>query len=133
MFTKSPEPLEEAYYALCKLPEQVSPEKLSLSLTTTAAAWVDSGKGYQPGGELPVQELEALLEDGQTYYSERYQAAYGLSEERGRTTAVWYLNAHAAADRVQLARLLGVTHVTLSDAASVSESGSFSIAGALWK
>ena len=75
----------------------------------------------------------ALLEDGQTYYSERYQAAYGLSEERGRTTAVWYLNADAAAERVQLARLLGVTHVTLSDAASVSESGSFSIAGALWK
>lgn len=131
--TTPPEPLEEVYYALCKLTEQVSPEKLSLSLTTTAAAWVDSGKGYQPGGELPVQELEALLEDGQTYYSERYQAAYGLSEERGRTTAVWYLNADAAAERVQLARLLGVTHVTLSDAASVSESGSFSIAGALWK
>ncbi len=131
--TTPPEPLEEVYYALCKLTEQVSPENLSLSLTTTAAAWVDSGKGYQPGGELPVQELEALLEDGQTYYSERYQAAYGLSEERGRTTAVWYLNADAAAERVQLARLLGVTHVTLSDAASVSESGSFSIAGALWK
>ena len=131
--TTPPEPLEEVYYALSKLTEQVSPEKLSLSLTTTAAAWVDSGKGYQPGGELPVQELEALLEDGQTYYSERYQAAYGLSEERGRTTAVWYLNADAAAERVQLARLLGVTHVTLSDAASVSESGSFSIAGALWK
>lgn len=131
--TTPPEPLEEVYYALCKLTEQVSPEKLSLSLTTTAAAWVDSGKGYQPGGEMPVQELEELLEDGQTYYSERYQAAYGLSEERGRTTAVWYLNADAAAERVQLARLLGVTHVTLSDAASVSESGSFSIAGALWK
>lgn len=131
--TTPPEPLEEVYYALCKLTEQVSPEKLSLSLTTTAAAWVDSGKGYQPGGEMPVQELEELLEDGQTYYSERYQAAYGLSEERGRTTAVWYLNADAAAERVQLARLLGVTHVTLSDAASVSESGPYSIAGALWK
>lgn len=131
--TTPPEPLEEVYYALCKLTEQVSPEKLSLSLTTTATAWVDSGKGYQPGGEMPVQELEELLEDGQTYYSERYQAAYGLSEERGRTTAVWYLNADAAAERVQLARLLGITHITLSDAASVSESGSYSIAGALWK
>ena len=63
--TTPPEPLEEVYYALCKLTEQVSPEKLSLSLTTTAAAWVDSGKGYQPGGEMPVQELEELLEDGQ--------------------------------------------------------------------
>ena len=88
-------PLEEVYYALAELADQVDSDCLSLLLTTTGSAWTDG----RHTGQASAAEIEQLLSASQTkdYYSDRYACAYLTSG--GRDTAVWYLNGEAALGR----------------------------------
>ena len=66
-------PLEEVYYALAELADQVDSDCLSLLLTTTGSAWTD-GRHI---GQASAAEIEPLLSASQTkdYYSDRYACA----------------------------------------------------------
>ena len=110
------EPLEEVYYALAELREQVDGSKLSLLLTTTGSAW----NGGRSTGEISAAEIKALLDapKTQSYYADRYACAY-LTAEDG--AAVWYLDGRAARERVRMAAFFGVDQVCLSDLASVAD------------
>lgn len=74
------EPLEEVYYALAELTEQVDGEKLSLLLTTTGSVWVD-GKETEELTAAQIQELRRSLFT-EEYYSGRY--AWRVSDGRVR-------------------------------------------------
>ncbi|MFR4087069.1 MAG: hypothetical protein ACLT1A_04005, partial [Dysosmobacter sp.] len=92
-------PLEEVYYALAELADQVDSDCLSLLLTTTGSAWTDG----RHTGQASAAEIEQLLSASQTkdYYSDRYACAY-LTSGSG-DTAVWYLNGEAALERARMA------------------------------
>ena len=111
------EPLEEVYYALAELKDQVDSSRLSLLLTTTGSAW-SSGRRT---GEITAAEIEALLASAQVrdYYSDRYACAY-LTADDG-DTVVWYLNGEAALERIRMAAFFGVEQVCLSDLTSVAD------------
>ena len=111
------EPLEEVYYALAELKDQVDSSRLSLLLTTTGSAW-SSGRRT---GEITAAEIEALLASTQVrdYYSDRYACAY-LTADDG-DTVVWYLNGEAALERIRMAAFFGVEQVCLSDLTSVAD------------
>lgn len=113
------DPLEEIYYALGELKDTLEDGKLSLLMTTTGSAWVNSREDTPRTGA----EIDALLAEETTaaYYSDRYGCAYltGVNEDRDPLT-VWYLDRQAAADRVQLARCFGVGQICLAEADGVS-------------
>ena len=120
------EPLEEVYYALAELREQVDGSKLSLLLTTTGSAW----NGSRSTGEISAAEIKALLDTPKTqsYYADRYACAY-LTAEDG--AAVWYLDGRAARERVRMAAFFGVDQVCLSDLASVADYDNYSLLSGL--
>lgn len=107
------EPLEEIYYAIASVEEQVGAEKLTLMLDPAMAYWAEGSRFI-----LSEEELAGLLADDatQTYYSERYQCAYltGMGDNRKPLT-VWYLTQEGVEARVQLARTLGVKQICVSD------------------
>ena len=87
-------PLEEVYYALAELADQVDSDCLSLLLTTTGSAWTDG----RHTGQASAAEIEQLLSASQTkdYYSDRYACLSHLrqrghrgvvSQRRGRPGA----------------------------------------------
>ena len=77
-------PLEEVYYALAELADQVDSDCLSLLLTTTGSAWTDG----RHTGQASAAEIEQLLSASQTkdYYSDRYACAY-LTSGSGESAA----------------------------------------------
>ena len=100
------EPLENICYALSVLNDQVSAGKLSLLLTA-------SGQARKSGGRfsgIDETALNALLQKGTAYYSDRYACAY---VEAGDTTA-WYLDGRALDARRQLLNCFGVNSLCLS-------------------
>ena len=101
-------PLEEVYYALAELADQVDSDCLSLLLTTTGSAWTDG----RHTGQASAAEIEQLLSASQTkdYYSDRYACAYTQS---GKLT-LWYLNGRSLTERQQLLRCFGADSVCLS-------------------
>lgn len=125
-----PEPLEEVYYALSTVSKAADPGKLSLWLTTTGSLWTDSGSGPRSGGDVDAEALSAFLDESECYYSSRYEAAYAVQDGKP-LSVVWYLDRQAVEARLQLARFLGVSHVTLSDGGSVT-AGEDGTAPALW-
>ncbi|MDD3347573.1 S-layer homology domain-containing protein [Oscillibacter sp.] len=106
------EPLEEVYFALGELRDEVEPEKLSLLLTTTASVWT-GGKNTATLSGAAAQSLAAEkgLED---YYSSRYACAYSAGTAEGKNTVIWYMNGEAAAQRTRLAAFFGVDQVCFS-------------------
>ena len=107
------EPLEEIYYALNRMRGVVDAQKLSLLLTTTGSAWTDAEEEPVTG-----REIAALLEEQETqhYYSSRYACPYLQQGEAGQDPlVVWYLNGQAVQERTDLALLLGVGHLCLSE------------------
>lgn len=113
-FTTAPvDPLEEVYYALATLSEQVGPSKLALMLDSDMDCWT-AGKRTS----LSAAELEALLADETTrvYDSDRYACAYLTGTNRqGKPLSVWYLTEENVAARVHLAVSLGVGKICVSD------------------
>lgn len=100
------EPLENICYALSVLNDQVFAGKLSLLLTA-------SGQARKSGGRfsgIDETALNALLQKGTAYYSDRYACAY---VEAGDTTA-WYLDGRALDARRQLLNCFGVNSLCLS-------------------
>ena len=82
--------------------------KLTLLLTSTAAAW--DGESFVPVDRDTLTEY--LAEQGAySHYSGRYACAY-LPREG---SAVWYLNGQSIRERTQLARLFGGGNLCLSD------------------
>ena len=116
-------PLEEVYYALAELADQVDSDCLSLLLTTTGSAWTD-GRHI---GQASAAEIEQLLSASQTkdYYSDRYACAY-LTSGSG-DTAVWYLNGEAALERARMAAFFGVDQLCLSDLSSVADYDNYNL------
>ena len=121
------DPLEEVYYALAELRDQVDSGKVSLLLTTTGSAW----RGSRHTGEISAQEIEELLSSPKTqsYYADRYACAY-LTAEDGNA-AVWYLDGEAVLERVRMAAFFGVDQVCLSDLSSVADYENYSLLGGL--
>lgn len=113
------EPLEEIYYAVSQLKNQVPAEKLILALTTTGALF----QAGQRSGSADAGQIDALLKKkgAEQYYSDRYGCAYLTVPGAKGDTVVWYLNADAVRARVRLAAFLGVGQICLSDLGSVSE------------
>ena len=100
------EPLENICYALSVLNDQVFAGKLSLLLTA-------SGQARKSGGRfsgIDETALNALLQKGTAYYSDRYACAYLETKD----TVVWYLNEKALEARQQLLRCFGVSSCCLS-------------------
>ena len=120
-------PLEEVYYALAELADQVDSDCLSLLLTTTGSAWTDG----RHTGQASAAEIEQLLSASQTkdYYSDRYACAY-LTSGSG-DTAVWYLNGEAALERARMAAFFGVDQLCLSDLSSVADYENYDLLGSL--
>ena len=99
-------PLENICYALSVLNDQVFAGKLSLLLTA-------SGQARKSGGRfsgIDETALNALLQKGTAYYSDRYACAYLETKD----TVVWYLNEKALEARQQLLRCFGVSSCCLS-------------------
>jgi spore germination protein YaaH len=117
--TAPPEPLEEVYYALSQLCRQVPADKLCLLLTTTGSVWT----GERRTGTADADAISAMLADQkntESYYSNRYAAAFLIQTDSKKQTVVWYLDQQAAQARAQLCALFGVSRVFLSDLDSVS-------------
>lgn len=93
------EPLEAVYYAFSVLNDQVSGEKLLLSLTAEGTACTDAGKTTALDGAA----VEEAAEKGTVYYSDRYACAY----LRQSSATVWYLNEESLAARRQLLGFFG--------------------------
>lgn len=101
------QPLEEVYYALNRLRGLVDAGKITLLLDSTGSLW-NSGVFQE---NIPGEEIAALLENAQSYYSSRYACAY--LEDGG--TVVWYLDGQSIQDRTRLARLFGGGRLCLTN------------------
>ena len=107
------DPMEEIYYAVASVREQVGVEKLAVMLQSEMDYWVDGSRF-----ELSEAYLAELLaaKTTQTYYSERYQCAYLTGTgEKGKPLTAWYLTREGVEARVRLAKGLGVRQVCVSD------------------
>lgn len=110
-------PLEEVYYALASLKEEVEAGKLALMLDPEVSVWNLSGRRQ----ELTTEELSKLMAEGEHHYSNRYACAYLTGEGVGGEDLVaWFLDRQAVQERVQVARAFGVNQLWLPawDAAS---------------
>ena len=104
------EPVEEVYYALSKL-DPIS--NVTLLVSSEGSLW----KGRSEAGPITGLAVEELLANGaSSYYSDRYGCAY----LRSGSTTVWYLDEAACVQRMQLARLLGVDELCVSDVTGAS-------------
>lgn len=113
------DPLEDIFYAASTLRTAIPAEKISLLLQTGNAVW----KGLAQADSLTQAEFEDALESGdfQLYYSERYACAYlSGTADYNASTVIWYLNGSAAAERVQMVRLLGIDQICISDFSTAS-------------
>ena len=106
------EPLEELYYALGELRDQVDPSRLSLLMTTTGTVWTAGSKNGTASG-MEVQELLTKL-GVEDYYSNRYACAYLSGTVDRQSTVAWYLDGQAAEARTDLAAFFGVDQICLS-------------------
>ena len=106
------EPLEEVYYAMGRLKDQVGAEKLSLLLTTANRVWT----GGRNGELLSSRETAALLEKSQIdgYYSDRYACAYLSGSLDRQELVVWYLDERSVAERAELLHCFGVDQICFS-------------------
>lgn len=113
-FTTAPvDPLEEVYYALATVSEQVGADKLGLMLDSELSCWTEGVR--TPLSEEELNELLAA-KTTQTYGSDRYACAYLTGKnEQGKSLTVWYLMEEDVAARVHLAVSLGVGQVCVSD------------------
>ena len=101
------EPLENICYALSVLNAQVPTEKLSLLLTAVGQARKTNDSRFSTISE---DALTALMQEGTSYYSDRYACAYVEAEN----TTAWYLDARSLAARRQLLNCFGVNSLCLS-------------------
>lgn len=114
------EPLEEIYYGLRQMKNQVPAEKLALWMSTSGIAWEGTAQPDIISG-MQLQELQAS-EDSETHYSQRYGCAYLLTTNaKKQKITVWYLDGRGAAARADLCRLFGVDHVVLSELSGTSQ------------
>ena len=103
-------PLEEVYYALASLKEDVEGGKLALMLDPAVSVWNLSGSRQ----ELMAEELAKLMETGEKHYSNRYACAYLTGESTGGEDLVaWFLDRQAVQERIQVARAFGVSRLWL--------------------
>lgn len=112
------EPLEEVYYALAELRDQVSGDKLCLLLTTTGSAWVD-GRETEDLTAAQIQELRGSLFT-EEYYSGRYACAYLTDASEEDLRVVWYLDGEAVAQRARMAAFFGAEELCFSNLNSVA-------------
>ena len=114
------DPLEEVYYALETLRNTVPADKLALLLTTDGTLW----RKNDQKASLTSAEIQTLLEEGtmHEHYSGRYACAYLTGAEKNNASeTVWYLNGQAAAERIQMLRLFGISQLCISDLSTTSE------------
>lgn len=112
------EPLEEVYYALAELKEQVGGEKLSLLLTTTGSLWT----GEKEAGTLTAAQIQELRQSlfTEEYYSGRYACAYLTDASEEELRVAWYLDGTAVAQRARMAAFFGVEELCFSDLSSMA-------------
>lgn len=107
------DPVEELYYAVASVTEQVGVDKLALMLETEMDSWVEGSRSDL--SEAGLAELLAA-ETTQTYYSDRYNCAYLIgADDHGKPITAWYLTQEGVEARIQLAGGLGVKQICLSD------------------
>ena len=113
-FAVSPiDPLEEMYYALATLEEEVGEEKLTLMLESGMDYWLKESRF-----DLSEKMLEQLLaaETTEAYYSDRYECAYLIAaDDLGKPITAWYLTEDGVESRVQLAKSMGISQICVSD------------------
>ena len=107
------DPLEEVYYGVASVVDQIGADKVSVMLDSGLYKWVKE-KSYS----LSEAELAELLaaKTTKTYYSDRYACAYltGVDKMNAPVTA-WYLTAEDVETRVQLIKSMGVSQICISD------------------
>ena len=101
------EPLENIYYALSVLNDQIPGEKLALLLTAEGRGRSEKEKKAVSFNGDAVSALEA---QSRVYYSDRYACAYIEAKE----TVVWYLSGKALEARQQLLGCFGVSSYCLT-------------------
>lgn len=103
-------PLEEVYYALASLKEDVEGGKLALMLDPEVSVWSMSGSRE----ELTAEELTKLMADGEQHYSNRYACAYLTGKTAaGQDLVAWFLDRQAVQERVRMACAFGVGQLWL--------------------
>ena len=111
-------PLEEIYYTLATLRDQVGMDQLTLMLDTAPTVWNTRGQQVT----LSAEEWADLLAGGEEHYSSRYACAYLIGTGRdGSTLVSWFLNQQAVQERVQLAQAFGVGQLCLTDWSSTTQ------------
>lgn len=123
------EPLEEVYYALAELKDQVSGDKLSLLLTTTGTAWA----GGKEEGTLTAAQIQELRKSlfTEEYSSGRYACAYLTDASEKDLRVVWYLDGTAVAQRARMAAFFGVEELCLSNLNSIAAYEDYNLLGEL--
>ena len=96
------EPLENVYYALSALNDQIPGEKLALLLTAEGRGRSEKEK---KAVSLNGDAVAALEAKGRVSYSDRYACAYLETKD----TVAWYLNAKALEARLRLLRCFGAS------------------------
>ena len=105
-------PLEEIYYTLATLRDQVGMDQLTLMLDTAPTVWNTRGQQVT----LSEEELTELLASGEQHYSSRYACAYLIgADENENALVAWYLTQQSAQERIQLAQAFGVGQLCLAD------------------
>lgn len=115
-------PFQSVYYALRAATDPATgvrdPAKLALAISCTANAWqTDSaGRLTSPTPILPTMStVNARLKAGAAMgWSEVYRNPYlTYQTETGQHVFLWYEDSRSAGEKVQLAKLFGVTSVSL--------------------
>jgi len=113
------EPLPALYQELHRLKSRgVDMSRVVLCLSGGGVRTVTSGGRILQTDELTAREVSELLEQPgvRTYYSDRYESAYCISQTNGYQTAtLWYQSGESMAAKLQLARLFGVTSYILEE------------------
>ena len=108
------EPLEELYYALAELQDDVDSSRLSILMSTKPSVWVNGEKN----ASLTADDLAELTARGSLarHYSDRYGCAYltGLTAEK-KPLIAWYLDEQSTEARARLARLFNVEQLVVDD------------------
>ena len=108
------EPLEELYYALAELQDEVDSSRLSILMSTKPSVWVNGKENTS----LTADDLATLTARGRLarHYSDRYGCAYltGLTAEK-KPLIAWYLDEQSMEARARLARLFNVEQLVVDD------------------
>lgn len=118
--TAAQSPMDQVYFALEKLTSELEdPSKAVLGFSSKNVAWkIDqngkllSGTPFYPSSETLHSRL--LQADTETGWSETYQTSYAIYKtEQGERYFVWYDDANSVQAKLNMAKLLNVTGVSL--------------------